>query len=422
MTYSHGVPGLAMADHHIDVPLNHDDPTAARITVFAREVRATETEADDLPWLLYLQGGPGGRSPRPTTRSGWLAEAVGRYRVLLLDQRGTGRSTPVTPASVGAFADVDAFAAYLRHFRADAVVRDAEVLRAEVGGGRPWTTLGQSYGGFCTFAYLSTAPEGLERCLVTGGIPPIGASAGDVYRSTWPRVIARNREYARRYPEDQAILDRLRGAVTTTETLLPTGEPLTLARLRALGIAFGTSTGFAEVHYLLEDAFAGDRVSATFLAEVAQRTSLLGNPLYAVLQEAIYCEGTASGWAAARTRADYPELAAGATPVLLTGETMEPSAFTDETALRPLLDVADRLHAIADWPQLYNPDVLSRNDTPVAAAVYYDDMYVGLDRSMRVASEIPRVRTWVTNEHDHDGLRADAQVFTRLHDLATGRT
>ena len=54
----------------------------------------------DLSWLLTRdidQGGPGGGSPRPTSRTGWLGAAVERYRVLLLDQRGTGRSTPLIP-------------------------------------------------------------------------------------------------------------------------------------------------------------------------------------------------------------------------------------------------------------------------------------------------------------------------------------
>ena len=50
--------------------------------------------------------------------------------------------------------------------RADSIVRDAEVLRDQVAGGRTWETLGQSYGGFVTMTYLSLAPEGLDACYV----------------------------------------------------------------------------------------------------------------------------------------------------------------------------------------------------------------------------------------------------------------
>ena len=42
---------------------------------------------------------------------------------------------------------------------------------------------------------------------------------------------------------------------------------------------------------------------------------------------------------------------------------------------------------------------------PVVAAVYHDDMFVPADLSLATASEVGNVRTWVTNEHEHDGLR-----------------
>ena len=39
-------------------------------------------------------------------------------------------------------------AEYLTHFRADSIVRDAELIRHQLGIER-WTVLGQSFGGFC---------------------------------------------------------------------------------------------------------------------------------------------------------------------------------------------------------------------------------------------------------------------------------
>src|SRR4029453_17059933 len=58
------MPGLAMTDHTFTVPLDHSDPGGATIGVFAREVVAPDA-GGDRPWLLFLQGGPGGSSPRP---------------------------------------------------------------------------------------------------------------------------------------------------------------------------------------------------------------------------------------------------------------------------------------------------------------------------------------------------------------------
>ena len=62
------------------------------IKLFYRVVCAPEHVSDDLPLLVYFQGGPGGACPRPLspTSDGWIAEAVKHYRVILPDQRGVG--------------------------------------------------------------------------------------------------------------------------------------------------------------------------------------------------------------------------------------------------------------------------------------------------------------------------------------------
>jgi hypothetical protein len=44
--------------------------------LFYRLVWDPARGADDLPWLVFLQGGPGGAGPRPTGGPAWLAEAV----------------------------------------------------------------------------------------------------------------------------------------------------------------------------------------------------------------------------------------------------------------------------------------------------------------------------------------------------------
>src|SRR5215470_8119657 len=94
---THKLPGLVITNHEYLVPLDHLKPNADKIKVFAREIVAAELQTNrDLPWLVFFQGGPGFPSPRPDTKSGWLKRAVKDYRVLLLDQRGTGLSTPVT--------------------------------------------------------------------------------------------------------------------------------------------------------------------------------------------------------------------------------------------------------------------------------------------------------------------------------------
>ena len=182
------IPGFVLTDHVVAVPLDHAAPDDGRtIEVFAREVVAPGRERDDLPWLLFLQGGPGGKSPRPGDgeADGWLRQATRTHRVLLLDQRGTGRSTPLTRLTVAGWSDAD-IAAYLRLMRADSIVRDAEVLRERLAGGRRWETLGQSYGGWITMTYLSLAPEALDACYVTGCLLYTSPSPRDGLLSRMP--------------------------------------------------------------------------------------------------------------------------------------------------------------------------------------------------------------------------------------------
>src|ERR1700753_986675 len=217
------VPGLVTVEHTIQVPLDHADPSGEPIDVCAREV--ADPDGTDRPFLGYLQGGPGFEATRPTGRPrspGWLDHALGEYRVLLLDQRGTGRSTPVgalpgmTPAEQ---------AAYLTHFRADSLVRDAECVRQALGVDR-WSVLGQSFGGFCVLTYLSLAPEGLREAFFTGGLAPLRRSVGEIYARTYERVLERNRRFYDRFPADRERVARLRAAIEDGGITLPGGDQL----------------------------------------------------------------------------------------------------------------------------------------------------------------------------------------------------
>ncbi|WP_338090759.1 alpha/beta fold hydrolase [Planosporangium thailandense] len=415
------IPGLAITDHTFAMPLDHTDPQGPTIDVFAREACAVDKAGQDLPWLVYLQGGPGGKGPRPESASGWLGHAVKTHRVLLLDQRGTGRSTPVTAQTVRGM-EPAALARYLRLFRADSIVADAELIRARLTGGAPWETLGQSYGGFITLTYLSQAPQGLRACYVTGGLPGLTATAEETYARTYPRVAAKNAEYYRRYPQDVAAVRAIADHLDSTDVRLPDGDRLTTRRLRTLGQAFGMSDGYERVHWMLEDAWRGGELSDAFRYQVMAATGFIDNPIYA-LQEFIYGQGAAAtGWAAHRAMAAYPQFAEDADPLLFTGEMMYPWMFREIAALTPFAAAADLLAEAADWPHLYDPARLAANDVPLAAAVYFDDMYVDADLQVQTARSVGNTRVWVTNEYEHNGLRAGGEhVLGRLMDMVAGR-
>jgi hypothetical protein len=82
---------------------------------------------------------------------------------------------------------------------------------------------------------------------------------------------------------------------------------------------------------------------------------------------------------------------------------------------------ADALAEHADWPRLYDPARLAANDVPVAAAVYFNDMYVPAELSVPTARAIRCLKPWVTSQYEHDGLRvSNGAVLDRLIALARG--
>ncbi|MFC6356819.1 alpha/beta fold hydrolase [Luethyella okanaganae] len=414
------IPGMHVTDHLVDVPLDwFDDRDQARISVFARELVDPSRRRDELPHLLYLQGGPGGKGPRPTGQGGWIGEALRTHRVVLLDQRGTGRSSPVDGRVLEAVGAAPAQADYLSHFRADSIVADAEHLRRAVFGGERWSTLGQSYGGFITLTYLSRAPEGLATCYVAGGLASLRPDAAEVYRRTYPRTECKNREFYRRYPHHTDTVARIADRLALGDVRLPDGDVLTVRRFQSLGVDFGMKPGFERLHWLVDEAFPGavdGELSETFLAQVGARSSYADNPLFAAMQESIYGSTGATAWAAETERARHPQFAETARPLLFTGEMMYPWMFEEIRALRPFRDAVSLLAAREEWRALYDLEVLAANEVPLAAVVYHDDMYVDAQLQLETADWVGNTRAWVTNEYEHDGINAGA-VFPRLVQL-----
>jgi hypothetical protein len=335
--------------------------------------RCGMTSAKDM--LLFLQGGPGFGAPTPFAAldfskdgSSWGSAALDRYRrVVLMDQRGTGKSSPLTkqslekrfpdlftldkcnpdaldhednmdsllvsnPEEFTTFTDsLDDATEFVAHFRADSIVRDAELIRKvlmytpsladededdyddtntdsyDPSLPNPWgCSLGQSFGGFCTMTYLSQIKYPPKISLLTGGIAPMLAdSAVDVYTSLWNKVKERNLRYYDIYPGDVAVVKTIVRQLLLAEgknatPKLPSGGNLTARRFLQLGMMLGGSpSSFATMHELLSSAFLQplsnkddtQEFSRRFLKEVDQAQPFDEYPIYFWLHESIYADG-----------------------------------------------------------------------------------------------------------------------------------
>ncbi len=310
------IPGLLLDDVRlVVVPLDHSDAADERtIEIYARVVSTRANQ--DKPYLVFLQGGPGCESPRPTLTDpgfpGWLARALEDYRVVLLDQRGTGLSSPVSEP-LGSPADQ---AEYLTHLRADEIVEDCEDLRRHLGVSQ-WAALGQSFGGFTLLRYLSVLAESLLAGYFTGGLPPVGRGADEVYTACYATLAAKSEQFYRRFPGDRDRVRQLLDLSAEGGVRTPCGDTVSPSRVRSLGHLLGASGGAEKLHYLLEY----EPSSRNFRYDLDSLLPFGGrNVLYAVIHESSYADGVTTAWSAARClppsfRDD---------PTLLTGEHLMP--------------------------------------------------------------------------------------------------
>jgi pimeloyl-ACP methyl ester carboxylesterase len=439
--------------------------------------KAAMKDADSM--LLYLQGGPGFGAPIPavslslSSTGSWLGAALSKYnRIVLMDQRGTGKSSPVTKQSLELlfpeyFEDRDGatqesapakVTEYLTQFRADQIVKDAEEIRDalllptadESSTPRPWgASLGQSYGGFCTLTYLSQITHPPRVCLLTGGIPPALTATDEVYASLWQRVRQRSLLYYDMYPGDVKLVKRLVRALLNKPMPLPSGGVLTARRLLQLGLSLGGSpSAFASMHALLQSAVLSmpsnenDLIiwNRTFLKQMEVEQSFDDHPIYYWLHESIYADGQgATKWSAHRQyeklKAEEPDVwdyqltcrENSVNPVLFFGEMVFPWMSEDYGELQGVGPVAEALAQKADWKPLYNMDCVkqvlsSTQQTRLAASVYYDDMYVDFKAcETMLQGPLSRGKAWVTNDYQHSGLRDDgAAMFNKLYGMAKG--
>ncbi|KAK4934293.1 hypothetical protein LTR10_024393 [Elasticomyces elasticus] len=428
---SHQTPGkLLVTELFFEVPLDHSNPRSDPLRIFCRSARKFEKPAvpkpasddDKLPWLVYIPGGPGFGCPPPQSLMEFTNTVLARsYQFLAFDHRGMGLSTPATAASITAKGSPEQQAEYLKHFRAENAVRDLEAIRKCLTADYPeekkkWTIMGSSYGGFVCLNYLSFYPEGLREVFPVAGLPPITQSTPDLpIEKLFRKVLSRNQKYYAKYPEDKANVRKILELISREESQLPSGDVLTAARFLEMGLFFGFHGGLDSVHDVVVRA-ANDidifgYLTRPTLSAIEGFSWFNDQPLYAVMHGSIYAQGHASDWAFDRVSKNYPEFdidlqATRDEGLLFTGEMVFRRAFENHGELKHLLSVAELLEKKTDWPNLYDLEQLQKNEVPVFAAIYVEDMYVDFDYSLETASIVKGCKTFITNVLYHDAIRS----------------
>ena len=416
---------LYCQDLNFTVPVDYQDPSSASLSIFVREVASKEGMTNEYPYLVYFQGGPGFGAGRPTGFDGWIKAASQHYRILLLDQRGTAKSSPVTAQTLASFSTAEQQAEYLALFRADNIVRDAELIRQQLIGEKTWTILGQSFGGFCVLRYLSSAPQGLTQAFITGGLPSLTREATDVYRATYQRVETKNNQFFEQFPQAYQYAKAVADHLMVKQAVFPNGQVLTVEYFQLLGINLGVTGGHEALFYLLEQAFVEvdgkQELSYVFKHQMMNMLDYDTNPIFAILHESIYCQQSSSKWAAHQVRQQEGaafNYTGGEQQFLFTGEMVFPWMFDQLVNLIPLQQAADLLSEKTDWPVLYDLEQLKNNTVPVAAAIYFNDMYVDINYSLETVATIGQIKTWVSSDYEHNGIRVDGElIFNKLHRL-----
>ncbi|KAF8079011.1 alpha/beta-hydrolase [Lyophyllum atratum] len=447
-TYVIRTGSIKVIERFFDLPLNYDDAAGQKIRVFARNLvpldkaKTPEDEAN-LPYCEIVNsahiaaknsfkyhcasGGPGFEVDIEKFLSVAAVIHERGYQTLWLDPRGTGLSTPFSADLVSDKTDQEIFE-YLKHFRADNIVRDCEAIRNLLLASKPdeesrrWTILGQSFGGFCALTYLSFHPEGLKEVFVTAGLPPLVDSPDHAFRTLEHRVLERNAIYYSKYPNDVERVRDILAFLDVNQVSLPNGGNLSPNRFLHLGISLGMQGGIDKIHQIVfratNDLSIFGKLSYGLLQQVEQMQSLDSNPIYAILHEVIYCQGHAANWSAERILKDFPQhswkdvpKSGDAAPVYFLGEMVFPDMLDDYSNLRPLKGAAQLLAEYSDWPRLYDLNQLANNSVKVTAASYYDDMYVDFGLAQETAAAVKNLVQYISNEHHHSALRREPQVI-----------
>ncbi len=238
------------------VPENPNEPNGPAIELFVARIPALTPEPTD-DAVTLINGGPGASS---TTLYVDLEPAFAGLRrerdIVIVDQRGTGRSSPLgCPELEAASLEFDeatvqraarqcleVLANDPRFFTTSVAVEDLEQLRQALGY-KTWNLYGVSYGTRVAQHYARRHPDAVRTLVLDGVVPPGLALGPDVAlnaQATLEGILSRCRaaEYcAEAFPELRRRLEALSARLRAKPVELEVPDPVT-GRSRALSLRY----------------------------------------------------------------------------------------------------------------------------------------------------------------------------------------
>jgi pimeloyl-ACP methyl ester carboxylesterase len=236
------------------VPENRaaSDPHSGRQIDLKLALIRSDAEAADTDIVVYLAGGPGQAATDTWPQiAGALAPLRKHHHILLLDQRGTGASHPLSCDSAKAADqdrfDLDAIRSHVRECLAKVeknadpraytttnAVEDLEAVRQALGS-PPFDLVGVSYGTRVAQQYAMHHPDAV-RSVVLDSVAPNELALGEDFAVNLENALkaqfalcTQNPQCAKAFGDPYVNLHRLRDALSATPQEFDFRDPTTFA-------------------------------------------------------------------------------------------------------------------------------------------------------------------------------------------------
>ncbi len=378
------LPRLAAAAQcgELEVPENRERPDGRKIRIFAAVLPANTLTPKEDP-LVILAGGPGQAASQLAPFAARLVDVRRTRDIVLIDQRGTGRSNALDcaalrprddedfdidplPRARDCLAELKAQGIDPAQYTTAAWIADLEAMR-EALGYRRWNLWGGSYGSRVAQEYLRRHPERVRTVTLDGVVPPSMIVTLDVWRNRDEALRAifaaceRTPACREAHPDPEATLRRIATRlgpqgreVTVTDPQTGSARPvrmtfdLVLAALQPLTYAPETAVLLPQMLATAANGDFGPLFSATpsssndpaqrlinpalhfsvtcaedvpRIARNAETAALAGLPAAGLARQAI---AVCDVWPRGRVPADATQPVKGELPVLLISGGMDP--------------------------------------------------------------------------------------------------